>query len=325
MHPEKRFFVRSVPFVMVLLVVFSFFFVACSSRQNIEDSNGEAKVVNLLTNWQKTQFYKIDDKDLNKTFYFEYPDVAKVSFIRGRGDLNYQDCHVSFGTKQRWKSIIQPQENEEIKTKSDAGRVFESVYRDDILSVYSADLRLFGYVLWLYDEGKDVGRCAEFIDKIAYSFTDKPMYVNEKYDFSVVLPTVYKVEYLPDDGGVLFKGWSDGDDFDITKNKAAKHNLGGYNYNIKFVAYENVMKYDSLSDMLAKKYGGFTKQFYYLNEKTGVFVDENVNATRAIRHFFVFSPDASIIYEANLDIESFHYFAHVQEFDVFVKTALAIY
>lgn len=321
MHSEKRFLIGSVPFVMILIVV-SLFFVACSSGQNVENA---PKVVDLLTNWQKTQFYKIDDKDLNKIFYFEYPDSAKVSFIRGRGDLNYQDCHVSFGTKERWKSVILPQENDETKTKADAGRVFESVYRNDILAVYSADLRLFGYVLWLYDEGKDVSRCGKFLDKIAYSFTDKPMYVSAKYGFSVTLPTEYKVEYLPDDSGVLFRGWSDGYDFDITKNKAAKKELGGYGYDIKFMAYENIMKYTSLSDMLIKKYDGFTRQFYDLNGKTGVFVDENTNAVRAIRHFFVFSSDSSTIYEATLDIESFHYFAHVQEFDDFVKTALAIY
>jgi|GEM_PF-1292954 len=307
------------------LIVLVFSLVGCSSGQNVENSKGGEKVVDLLTNWQKTQFYKIDDKDLNKTFYFEYPDSAKVSFIRGRGDLNYQNCHVSFGTKERWKSVILPQEKDETKTKADAGRVFESVYRNDSLASYSADLRLFGYVLWLYDDGKDVSGCGKFLDKIAYSFTDKPMYVSAKYGFSVVLPTQYKVEYLPDDSGVLFRGWSNGDKFDLTKNKAAKHELGGYGYDIKFVAYENIMEYISLGDMLIKKYGGFTTEFHDLNGKTGVFVDENTNATRAIRHFFVFSDDLSVIYEASLDIESFHYFAHGKEFDDFVKTALAIY
>lgn len=311
--------------VFPLLILSVLSFVACVSGQNVLSGNGGAKVVDLLTNWQKTQFYKIDDKDLNKTFYFEYPDFAKISFIRGRGDINYQDCHVSFGTKERWKSIVLSQENDEKKTKADGGRVFESLRRGDIQVAYSADLRLFDYAFWLYDDGKDVSECNKFLDKLAYSFTDKPMYVSAKYGFSVVLPTQYKVEYLPDDSGVLFKGWSNGDKFDITKNKAAKKELGGYNYDIKFAAYENVMGYTSLSDMLAKKYSGFTKQFYDLNGKTGVFVDENVNAVRAIRHFFVFSPSATVIYETSLDIESFHYLAHEKEFEDLVKTALAIY
>jgi len=311
--------------VFSCLVMVVFVFIGCSPVKNSENPNGGGKVVDLLTNWQKTQFYKIDDKDLNKSFYFESPDSAKISFVRGRGDMNYQDCHVSFGTKERFKSVIHMAENEDTKTKADAGRVFESVYRNDILAVYSADLRLFGYVFWLYDDGKDISQCTKFLDKIAYSFTDKPMYVSAKYGFSVSLPTQYKVEYLPDDSGVLFKGWSNGDNFDLTKNKAAKHELGGYGYDIKVSAYENVMQYKSLSEMLEKKYTGFTKQFYDLNGKTGVFVDENVGSTRAIRHFFVFSPDVSVIYEASLDIESFHYFAHGKEFEDFVKTSLAIY
>ncbi|MCK9186565.1 hypothetical protein M0P48_03950 [Candidatus Gracilibacteria bacterium] len=313
-------------FLALSFVVFpALFFVACSAAQNVDGSDEVVKSVDLLTDWRKTQFYKIEDKDLNKVFYFEFPDSAKVSFIRGRGDLNYQNCHVSFGTRDRLKSTIQTQENDDKKTKAEAGRVFESVYRNDVLAVYSADLRTFGYAFWLYDEGKDISECTKFLNKIAYSFTDKPMYMSEKYGFSVVLPTQYKVEYLADDSGVLFKGWSKGDDFDLKKNKAAKNELGGYGYDIKFEAYENVMKYTSLSDLLKKKYDGFSKQFYDLNGKTGVFVDENLNASRAIRHFFVFSPDSSVIYEASLDIESFHYFAHGQEFDDFVKTSLAIY
>ncbi len=310
-------------FFLVIIVVI-LFFSACSYEQNVENPSG-VKIVDLLTDWQKTQFYKIDDKDLNKTFYFEYPDSAKVSFIRGRGDINYQNCHVSFGGKDRWQSSVQAQANDEKKTKADSGRVFESLYRENLLVAYSADLRKFDYAFWLYSDGKDVSVCSQFLDKIAYSFTDKPMYVSAKYGFSVVLPTQYKVEYLPEDSGVLFKAWSNGDKFDLTKNKAAKHNLGGYNYDIKFAAFPNIMGYTSLSDMLTKKYGGFTKQFYDLNGKNGVFVDENVNAIRAIRHFFVFSPDASVIYEASLDIESFHYFAHGKEFDDLVKTSLAIY
>lgn len=317
MHLEKRFFIS--------LVVFSLFFVACSSGQNVSENSGEKKEIDLLTNWRRTQFYKIDDKDLNKIFYFEYPDSAKVSFIRVRGDIKYENCRIYFGSENKWKSTIQPQENDERKTKADAGRVFESLYRNDVLISYSSDLRKFDYAFWIYDDGKDVSGCERFLDKLAYSFTDKPMYVSSKYGFNVILPMQYKVEYLPDESGVLFKGWSKGDDFDLTKNKAAKKELGGYNYEIKFTAYENIMKYSSLSDMLTKKYAGFTKQFYDLNGKTGVFVDENVNAIRAIRHFFVFSPDASVIYEASLDIESFHYFAHGKEFDDFVKTSLAIY
>ncbi|MFA6306160.1 MAG: hypothetical protein WC651_05605 [Candidatus Gracilibacteria bacterium] len=307
------------------LIVPVFFLSACFSGQDLGGSDGAKNVVDLLVNWQKTKFYKIDDKDLNKTFYFEYPDSAEVSFIRGRGVLKYQNCNVSFGTKERWKSTIQRRENDQRETKADAGRVFESLSRDYVLVAYSADLRTFDYVFWLYDEGKEVGGCERLLDKIAYSFTDKPMYVNEKYGFTVVLPTLYKVEYLPDGSGVLFRGWSDGDDFDLKKNKAAKKELGGYGYDIKFFAYENMMKYNSLGDMLAKKYSGFSKQFYDIGGKNGVFVDENVNATRAIRHFFVFSDDAEVIYEASLDIESFHYFAHGKEFEDFVKTALAIY
>ncbi|PIZ75253.1 hypothetical protein COY05_04470 [Candidatus Peregrinibacteria bacterium CG_4_10_14_0_2_um_filter_38_24] len=307
------------------LVIFFLFFVACSSGGNLPKNPEEVKALKLLTDWEDTKFYKVEDSDLKKTFYFEYPADAKISFIRVRGDLRYQNCHVAFGEEKKWKSTIQIQETDKKKTKADAGRVFESLYRNDVLIAYSADLRKFDYAFWIYNDGKDVSGCEEFLDKVAYSFTDKPMYVNEKYGFTVVLPFEYKMEYLADDGGVLFTGWSKGDDFDLKKNKAAKHELGGYNYKIEVKASENVMGYADLSDMLAKKYTGFTKQFHEVSGKSGVFVDENVNAVRAIRHFFVFSDDAEIIYEVSLDIESFHYFAHGKEFEDFVKTALAIY
>lgn len=253
-------------------------------------------------------FYKLDFPD-GASFFIEYPKSAIVEEDGGEGTLLYDSCTIKFSSKSSsmYKDFYDLSVGYDVNAKSAASVDYEAWFKSDALSAYLAVLNDFDYAFWVYGEGSDVSSCTPLVDFLAEHFTDRPMYVNDKYFFAVEIISDYKLDYLADDGGLIMKRWVEED------------GISPYAVEIMLTAYSNSMDYLDLSDLLIKKYADYDSEFVEFENVSGFFVNDVADSYAIIR-FFTMSDDASIVYESYLKIPSIYYGKYESFFRDFLKT-----
>jgi hypothetical protein len=261
--------------------------------------------------WDESEFFEIktleDGADVEPVYYFQYPRGAAVSYDSGEGYFDYMSCKVNFGKSTN----LSKDENVDVVTRDDDVGKFESWFSDNDLVLYSGFLDKFGYYFWVYDGVNDVTSCISFVDKTLKSFTDSPLYLNEKYSFKVELFSDFKIDYLPSGEGVLMKKW--------IEEENEKGESVGYKVTIAAYAFENLSKCKDIVEFVADKYPDYNFEFASYGGISGVFVDEALGFD-ATRHYFAMSDNSEIVYEAYLAVPSAHYSEYKNIFDDFVST-----
>ncbi len=258
-----------------------------------------------------------------ESYNFFYPTGAKV-VIEGedssQGVVNFADgCVVSFGNQEKRKAdfSFSEEEMDNVEKKNAAEVVYEAWYREERLVMYVAYEEALNFGFWTVDEEADVGACSAWVDYLMDTFTDESFYVSDRFYFSVPLKEDYKVEFLPDDQGVVLRKWyeqnpeADAELRDVDYDEG----LGGYKVEIIVVGRDNFEDFEDVIALVQQKYPGYSVEF----SGAGVFIDEGGVGT-AIRHYFFMSADKDIVYEAYLTVPSFYYSRHKEGFDEWVKT-----
>jgi len=274
----------------VFLLILSIFLVACQSAPVSYD-------------WGDSDIYEYD---LNGVpHYFRYP---ATSYVKDNEYLTFEGCQVDFGTEKP-----EFEEGLEVNSKGD----YEAWFKDNLLVAYVADLEGFFFVA---KDDNGLSNCTELVERLAASFTDKLIYENQRFNFRIVIPTDYKVDYLADDAGLIFSKWMDieidPDDYNEDEDEEPETR---YKVEMVVLPFENIEDYKHISEYIAVQYSGYTLQFTEYDRVSGFYVDEGVGQD-AIRHFFTLNRDGDAIVEAYLQLKSSFYNEHKDEFENLVST-----
>lgn len=147
--------------------------------------------------------------------------------------------------------------------------------------------------------------------KLVEEPVDELAYVNDRYKFQLRFLPNFEVGYLSEETGVSMIRVAEYED--VVDNGEVVVNT--YIVEITVQAYFNEEKYDDLSEFLAAKYDGYTKEF----GENGVYVNEWEEGD-SIRHFYLMSGDKKFIYDAYLKVPSPHYNKHWKWFDEFAES-----
>ena len=271
----------------IFLIILSVFLLACQSAP-------------VAYEFEDSEVYKYDLNGI--PYYFSYPATA---YLKDNEYLTFEACQVHFGTEK-------PEAESILEVNSKGG--YEVWFKDNTLVAYIAELDGF----FFYVEGEDVSGCVELVETIAASFTDKLTYENKRFDFRMIIPSDYKVNYLDDDAGLIFSKWMDieidPDDYDEDEEPETR-----YKVEMVVLPFENIEDYKHISEYIAVQYSGYTLQFTEYDRVSGFYVDEGIGQD-AIRHFFTLNRDGDAIVEAYLQLKSSFYNEHKEEFETLVST-----
>ena len=266
----------------------SLFLVACQSAPGSYDF-GDLEVFE----------YDID----GETFYFSYP---ATSYVKDFEYLTFNSCKVYFGEDRP-----EPKEGIDVNKKKN----YEAWFNEKLFITYLADVD--GFYFYVQDS-EDVSACTELLEMLASSFTDELIYENDKYDFRMVIPTEYKVDYLDEDAGLVFSKWVDieidPDDYEDGEIPETK-----YKVEMVILPFENMEGFNHISEYIAEKYAGYSLQFVEYDKVSGFYIDEGLGDD-AIRHFFTLNRKGDAVIEAYLQLKSAYYNDHKESFDSLVST-----
>ncbi len=242
--------------------------------------------------WDGAQFYRMELGEEGKDYYFRYPKGAAVS----EGKVIAAACVVNFAFQSDLAFMELEREGVEFEKdrKMELGLGFETWYQDDLTLGYFGYIDEFDYVFWVYGEENEIVDCMDLVDGLTRSFTDEALYVNDKFSFSVTIPLDLKLNYLPNESGILLEKWVEDEDG------------GWYVVELKVAAFENVFEYFDLGDFINHEYRDYTNDFISYDSLSGVYVDTTVDFY-AIRHFFAMSDDAETVYDLSLKTQSVNY------------------
>jgi hypothetical protein len=259
--------------------------------------------------WSKTSFYQVVIGGAD--FYFLHPEEASLNEISDGVKIFYDGCKVFagdysdlFGSKQ----LI-----DENKIKEDLE--YTAWYREDVLVAYDIRVISKNYLFRVGDGSESIVNCTQLVDAIGESFTSELGYINEKYDFSLVLPSDFDVEYFADDTGLVLRKWVK---VELTAEDIEEGKEPQYKVEIVVMPTENSEGYDDISSFIGSEYPGFSIEFKDAGEFSGFFVDEGSGGD-AIRHFFALSDDKSVIHELYLKLPSPNYNEHKASFDELIN------
>ncbi|MBT4917760.1 hypothetical protein HN709_04370 [Candidatus Peregrinibacteria bacterium] len=281
---------------LVLLILSVFVFTACVSTA------GPSLV------WGSSEFYEIDRGEGIPNYYFQYPDGADVNSAGLMGTASYQGCTANFYDH----ITLTPFEDVEIKIADIEEKKRESWFRNNMLVMY-AGYGSDDFVFWVYEDGKDMGRCIDLVDKLAGSFTNMPYYQNDKFGFKVGVLADYALDYMPSGEGITMTR-----DIAVKVEEAEggeEEVLTSYPLEIAVFGWNNVMKYENMAEFIADKYAGFSVEFV----GEGVFVNEG-SGDDAIRRYFAMNDDKTVMFESYLKVNSKNYSEHKTIFDEFVRS-----
>ncbi len=230
---------------------------------------------------------------------FRHPVEALVLEETVPKAVSFDGCKVYFG-----KEYVKNEEGFELKEKEDDQFNFKAFYKDDEIVKYLAILKGQDFGFWIEEK---VEACLDFMDSVTDSFTDKPIYYNERFGFQVELLPDFKVENLGDGEGVVMRKGYEVQRTEEVQQKQFVVEIGAF-------GAENVLKYSTLADFLADKYTGYTMEFF----QDGVFVDESLSKSEAVTHYFILREDT--IYEAYMRISSADYNLYKDAFRNFAAT-----
>lgn len=139
-------------------------------------------------------------------------------------------------------------------------------------------------------------------------------YENNKYSFGLKeFPKDFEVEKLENDAGIIFKKW-----VEPPPSINLKDPSFNYTAEIYVMPFENIEGFESISDLVGKKYAGYTFEFADYGEFNGYYVNEGV-VLNAVSHFYSMSKDGETIYEAYLKAPSKYYAAQKETFENMVR------
>jgi hypothetical protein len=259
---------------------------------------------------EKTEFQKVSAGGENH--YFRYPQSSLIVNESNAADayLSHDGCQIYFASDD--DNYADDREAIDTKATSRDGRNLESRFLNDILISYAIIHRNPYFVFYVYRGDNDVSDCIPLVKELAETFTDELVYVNEEYDFEVVLLDDYKVTYLPSDEGVLLKRWTE-----YEEEVEGEMVMTGYNVELTMTAGENFMGYEDLAALIQADYAGFTIDFVDYVGVSGVYVDEGSDKV-ARRHFYALSTDGDVLYHGQMRVPGKHYNAHGNDFEQFM-------
>lgn len=154
------------------------------------------------------------------------------------------------------------------------------------------------------DDGLDSG--TNFSQTVEQSLP----YKNKKYVFGLKeFPRDFEVEQLGNDAGIIFKKL-----VEPLPSENPKDPSFDYTAEIYVMPFENIENYESIGDLVGKKYAGYTFEFADYGEFNGYYVNEGV-ALNAVSHFYSMSKDGETIYEIYLKVPSKYYAAQKEAFE----------
>lgn len=261
---------------------------------------------------EKLQFEEVQIADVK--YYFKYPAEALMN--SKDKVLSYKNCDVNFGQNPDFTKFAEL----ELEDNKKGQLTYNAWYKDDILVAYAVVLHDWNFAFWM--EAVEVGGdCIGLIDDAAESFSDELIYENERLGFSARLPADFKVEYLPNDAGMVLKKWVEKKivlDNNLPKDPKEVDVFEPYRLEMGITAIENLDDFESLADFVGKNYPGYTIAAKDFEKFSGYLVNETV-VLDAVSHFFVMSSDGSLIYDIYLRVPGKRYLAHEKEFEKFVK------
>ncbi len=268
----------------IIFLIFSFLLAGCTPYEG------------TVSGAQKYTFYQISEL---KGMSFRHPVGALVLEDASPKAVSFDGCKVYFG-----KEYMKEEQGFEIKEKEDDQFNFRAFYKDDEIVRYVAVLKGQDFAFWIDEK---VEACLDFMDGVTDSFTDKPIYYNERFGFQVELLPDFKVENLGDGEGIMMRKGYEIEPTEAIQQKQFVVEIGAF-------GAENVLKYPTLADFLADKYTGYTMEFF----QDGVFVDESLSKSEAVTHYFILREDT--IYEAYMRISSADYNLYKDAFRNFAAT-----
>lgn len=139
-------------------------------------------------------------------------------------------------------------------------------------------------------------------------------YKNKKHAFGLKeFPKNFEVEQLENDAGIVFKKW-----VEPPPSKNLKDPSFNYAAEIYVMPFENIENYESISDLVGKKYAGYTFEFADYGKFNGYYVNEG-RALNAISHFYAMSGDGETVYEIYLQVPGKYYAEQKEIFENLVK------
>jgi len=252
--------------------------------------------------------------------YFQYPYGSALAYVEGGdGSVEYNGCKVNYGPS----FSLDPDQYYDVTDEKKDGKIYQTMTRKDGTPIYYVGSFLDNkYKVWMVE--KNVSLCKNFWKQIFDSFTDKPVFISDKYGFKAGILAGYKVDYDEKGQGFTMVHRVEGDELKTIYEKELESWPSGakglpynqvYNIEIGITVYENVQGYSGISDLLQKEYPGYTMDF----APNGVFIGEDQRIF-AVRNFVTLSPDNKYIYRAHIRIPSQMYDFHKAEFDEWTKT-----
>ena len=269
--------------------------------------------------WEKAKIYEVKSCTIEGSCFFQYPYSATIGGEGGVMTISDDQCNVGFGLTIPDKKGTYEVE----KSVTDYG-YRESWTESGILVEYIIGFAENDYKFYLYDGGEEIAGCVDFVDQLAESFTDRPTYYNEKFSFTTAILSNFKVEYLPDNEGVVMKRTVSGvelkkiydaDLADWPSGAKEGPDEMPYEVEIGITAMENLIGYKDLGAYVKAECADCTLEFF----GGGVFVGED-NLNFAERVFLAMSDDGHILYRAYLRLPRHRYKHHNKGFDEWVKT-----
>lgn len=143
---------------------------------------------------------------------------------------------------------------------------------------------------------------------------DNLVYKNKRFSFGIKqFPKDFEIEYLNDDAGLIFKKA-------VVPPPSGNPKDPSFNYTVEIyvTSSENLEDFGGVSDLVGKKYAGYTFEFADYGDFSGYYVNEGV-MLNAVSHFFTFGKGNKFIYEVYLKVPSKYYSAQKDVFEKLVK------
>lgn len=295
--------------MIVLAMAVVFFSSACSQNKGMSEPT-----------WAKSKIYEVKQCGANGSCYFQYPLEAKIVSENGIVKISNPACDVRFSPKD-----FSSDDSYELQSTTTGGNIYESCLQDNKIICYSAYKDGNPSKFWLYNDGKDISACTNFVDELIKSFSDKPVYFNEKFGYRTVILPQYKLEYLSEGEGITMSRMVDGNELKMQYDKDMKvwPKAGSkdkpvsipYLVEIGVIAMENTEGYRDLGAYIKSECVDCSTEFL----KNGVFLDKDMK-NYSERLFLMMSDDKKLLYRAFLRMprSRFEYFK--DEFVNFAKS-----
>lgn len=277
------------------LILSVFFLSACNAPIEIGPSYDE-----------ESRIYEYASSDESESVYLEIPASATILEEMDGATLTYGDCNLWLTfDPEPWPDV-------------------HEAFKDDV-TFQSLFSKAGNWVKYRGIKGNvgievslNIPDCMAFVDDVANSLSDEPVFFSDNYGFSMKLLEGWKT--ASDEGNVLVMKKNiipeKPVNFDDLKEKEQRPYLP-FDVEIGVSVEEN--PYDDLSDLVVERYQGYSVDFMTLGSVYGVEVGDQ-EGENSLKSFFFMSPDGEFLYEAYINIWSIHYNEFAETFHGVVST-----